>query len=86
MTCPTHSDERPVLTLLRQIDTLVGVAIGLAAAGRAVDLEGLDTSTGLLCAQVLDLAPSAGSSLRPALCKLQVRLDELSARLASAPA
>ena len=66
---------------LEQLQTTVALANGLAAAGRTIDLSGLESATGLLCAQVLDLPPSEGQVLRPALLSLHASIQQLLASL-----
>lgn len=60
---------------------LLRLAEGLAAAGRPVDLAGLDDRIGLLCAQALDLAPADGARLRGDLAALLRDLDALGVAL-----
>jgi hypothetical protein len=66
-----------VRATLARVSASVAVASGLAAAGRQIDLAGLDAATGLLCAQVLDLAQEDGASLRPAMQALNDRVAAL---------
>ncbi|MDR3474397.1 MAG: hypothetical protein P4M09_22335 [Devosia sp.] len=55
--------------------------------GRTVDLTGLDTQIGLLCAKALDLPAEDGRLVRPALISLLDKVDAVSAALAAnAPA
>jgi hypothetical protein len=61
--------------------TTVGVATGLVATGRAIDLAGLDGMAGRLCAQILDLPPELGVRFRPALLELDGRLAALHATI-----
>ena len=51
----------------------------MAAAGRAVDLAGLEHMAGTLCARVLDLPPAEGLGFRPALVELRCRITALEA-------
>ena len=75
---PRHPGPPPAAhTTLQRMAATVAVASGLAATGRPVDLAGLEASMGTLCAQVLDLVPSEGAALRPALQDLADRLAAL---------
>lgn len=60
---------------------MIRLAEGIAAAGRPIDLEGLDDTVGRICAQALDLPPEAGVRLRPGLAALVAALDRLSVAL-----
>lgn len=60
---------------------MLRLAEGIAAAGRPVDLAGLDDVLGRVCAQALDLPPALGAGLRPALAGLASDLDRLSLAL-----
>lgn len=55
---------------LRRLSTSIAIAQGLAASGRSIDLGGLESLTGLLCAQVMDLSHTDGSAIRPELVAL----------------
>ena len=68
---------------LRRLAAAIAVASGLAASGRAIDLAGLDSVAGLLCAQVLDLDPAEGSRMRPAVVELNQTVGALIATLTS---
>lgn len=80
---PLPAESALAATTLQSIHATVAIATGLAECGRAIDLSGLDSATGALCAQVLDLRPEDGSSLRTALVLLQERLAALSATVAA---
>ena len=77
------------------LDRVVGMAIGLtntlgiaralAESGRRIDLAGLDSQVGLLCARMLDLEPEEGRTARVALIRLRAELDALAALLARPP-
>jgi hypothetical protein len=58
------------------------MARGLAAAGRRVDVAGLDRAIGLLCAKSLDLPPEEGRQMRVVLIALLREVDALAATLA----
>ncbi|MGH7044705.1 MAG: hypothetical protein ACREFY_21580 [Acetobacteraceae bacterium] len=66
------------------LDTL-GVARALAETGRRLDLAGLDSQIGLLCARMLDLEPDEGRVARVELIRLRADLDALAAVLARPP-
>lgn len=80
---PLPAESALAASTLQRIHATVAIATGLAECGRAIDLAGLDSATGALCAQVLDLPPEDGSSMREALVQLQARLVALSATVAA---
>ena len=59
----------------------VRIAAALVAAGRKVDLDGIDDLIGRLCARALDLPPAQGTLLTDDLRKLLTEADTLHARL-----
>jgi len=60
------------------IASTLRMARALATAGRSIDLTGLDGIVGVLCAQILDIAPG----LAPALAQtMRSRLIEIAAQL-----
>jgi hypothetical protein len=60
---------------------MLRLAEGIVAAGRQVDLAGLEDRIGLVCAQALDLPPDEGVRLRPGLVALLRDLDALAVAL-----
>ena len=92
MAPPDHSfDASPLGRTSRLADGVFGalrMARALAAAGRPVDIRGLDRMTGLLCAKSLDLLPEDGRRMRVTLIALLAEVDALSRTLhaASPPA
>ena len=62
---------------LERATATVGIASGLVATGRIIDLAGLDALAGTLCAQVLDLPPALGAGFRPALAELDAKIAAL---------
>lgn len=70
--------------MLQHIAATVAVASGMAAAGRTVDLGGLDNTAGALCARVLDLPPAEGAGFRTALVELDARLATLATAIRGA--
>ena len=58
------------------------LAGALVEGGRRIDLAGLDSQVGLLCARALDLDPEEGRQVRADLIALREMLDALVARLA----
>lgn len=63
----------------------VRLSRAFASSNRPVDLAGLDSGIGLLCAKALDLPPDRGRQLRPRLVALRQEMDELSHALRSTP-
>lgn len=53
------------------------MAASLVAAGRAVDLAGLEDAVGRVCAECLDLPPEQGRAMRPLLIGLAQEVDQL---------
>ena len=79
-----HASYRvPAVGTLQRVSTTIAIAHGLAATGRNVDLQGLESAAGLLCAQVLDLPPNEGAAMSIGLCDLRSRLTDLSRILAA---
>lgn len=66
---------------LHHVSATIAVARGLATTGRTIDLAGIEAAAGRLCAQVLDLPPTSGVALRPALLELDTSLQALAALL-----
>lgn len=64
------------------ITRVAQLARTLVETERCVDLAGLETMVGLLCARALDLYPAQGRQVRPRLATLMLELDALSAALA----
>ena len=63
----------------------LGLAGALVEAGRRIDLAGLDSQVGLLCARALDLDPEEGRQVRADLMALRDIVDTLAALLARPP-
>lgn len=61
----------------RSLATTARLARALAEAGERIDLAGLTTHVGLLCAKALDLAPEQGREMRAELITLRGDLDAL---------
>jgi hypothetical protein len=83
---PSSDAETPigaVRTLAEDLTGLIGVAQALVEAGRAIDLSGLDSQIGLLCAKTLDLPPDEGRRVRPRLIALSGSVEALSRALAT---
>jgi hypothetical protein len=78
-------DSRVALeNLADTLATMIQVARALIETNRQIDLAGLETVMGRLCAGALDLPPEQGKMLRPRLNLLLAELDSLSAALAAA--
>lgn len=72
-------------TAIATLEGMLRVAMALVAAGRPIDLAGLDQRVGRVCAQALDLPPAEGRALRPRLAALLAGVEALAAQLAAAP-
>lgn len=70
-----------ILARIEEMDTTLAVATALAAAGRWLDLEGLEEEMTRLCGAVLMLPQADGRALRPAMAGLLARLEGLAAAL-----
>ncbi len=71
--------------LANGLRSTLGIARALAETGRRLDLVGLDSQVGLLCARVLDLEPDEGRAARVELIRLRADVDVLAAVLARPP-
>lgn len=78
---PLPSPSIAVQAALAHLDGLVAVATGMAEAGRAVSLAGLQDKAGALCAHILDLAPAEGALFRAPLVTLDGKLAALAAKI-----
>jgi hypothetical protein len=86
---PDKSDpvprQPPPLAAARELAQAIAgtlrVARGFLAAGRRVDLVGLEEPVGLLCARSLDLPPEQGRQMRVVLINLRRELDVLAETL-----
>lgn len=85
---PPHSYDAPaeVAALLQGVLATVDMAAGLTLGGRRVDVAGLDSAVGLLCAKALDLPPAEGHAACAGLFALLTQIDALSSALRSAGA
>jgi hypothetical protein len=72
------SSVAAVRNLAQAIAGTLRMARGFLAAGRQVDLTGLEDLVGLLCAKTLDLEPEQGRQMRVVLIELRRELDTLS--------
>lgn len=77
--------EEALHALADGLSKTIRLSRALASAGRAVDLAGLESGIGLLCAKALDLPPEHGRRFRPRLVLLRQDLDELGHALRSRP-
>ena len=67
--------------LAEQLTGMVTEATALLRAGCHVDLAGLESEVGLLCARSLDLPPDEGRRVRPWLVGLSGGIEALSQAL-----
>ncbi len=73
-----------LLTLAARLTRTVAVARALIAAGRVVDLTGLEDGVGLLCAKTLDLDRLDARQILPALLELTAQIDGLRGHIENA--
>ena len=66
-----HPPSNVAKDSIRRLATSIAVARGLVASGRSIDLGGLDSLAGLLCAQILDLEYAEATAIRPELITLR---------------
>lgn len=64
-------------SLAKALYATIGVACALARMGRSLDLTGLDTQVGFLCAKALDLIPEDGRELHQELIAVRLGLASL---------
>lgn len=76
-----HDAEAETIALSEKVRQTIALARGLTAAGRHVDLAGLDGMVGLLCAKALDLPADCGRAARPVIAAVLSELDGLSAAM-----
>jgi hypothetical protein len=82
--CAPDADEmrlRAAQAMAAGLLRTVRIAAALVAAGRTVDLDGIDDLIGRLCARALDLPPEQGLLLTDDLRRLLTESDTLHARL-----
>ncbi|MBX6376047.1 MAG: hypothetical protein IRZ13_17700 [Acetobacteraceae bacterium] len=84
----TNAAVAAALTAIESLDAILAVADALVAAGRRVDLSGLEAEAEALCSAVLTLGPrsAAARRLRLGLECLLRRVDRLRAGLTTVPA
>ena len=79
------NDEPPsiqtIIALHDRVIAILHTAGALTAAGRTVDLTGLDDLIGMLCAKVLDLPDAEARGLRASLCGIAAALETLNQAL-----
>ncbi len=81
-----QAEETPidaVRALAEELTKLVGLARALVDSNREVDLTGLDSEVGLLCAKTLDLPLDEGRWIRPRLIALFGSVEGLSRALSA---
>jgi hypothetical protein len=67
---------------LEAMSATLALAHGLVAAGRRVDLQGLDGEMGAICEAALELPAEEARLLRPRLIAIRAQIDELATALA----
>jgi len=70
-----------VLAAVETMAAMLSIATGLVAAGRKVELNGLEQEAARLCAAAVICPAAAAPALRGALVTLLARLDRLTAAL-----
>ncbi|MDE2006153.1 MAG: hypothetical protein KGI51_06275 [Rhodospirillales bacterium] len=80
-----ESPREQACALAGGLTQTLALARALAEAGRRIDLAGLDSQVGLLCARMLDLDPEDGRGARVELIRLRAELDALAAVLSRPP-
>ena len=86
MTAPHPHAPSPAAIIGAAIEAMGGtltVARALIAAGRRVDLGGLDREIATICAAAMALAEAEGRALRPLLLALERDIGLLEAALAA---
>lgn len=76
-----QQDGEAVRHMIAEVARLAEVAILLAKSGRQLDLTGLDSQVGLVCARALECKQGQGEELREALVSLRHNLENLSQSL-----
>ena len=79
-----ETDDAPLRaaqTMASGLLRTVRIAAALVAAGRRIDLSGIDDLIGRLCARVLDLPPEQGALMGEDLRRLLIEADILHSRL-----
>lgn len=80
-----HDDQAHISAMAEQARRMIALTRGLVVAGRDVDLAGLESGIGLLCAKALDLPLEQGRAARAELIQLIVELDLLSVAMRTTP-
>jgi hypothetical protein len=83
--CFPDAPGQAVRDFARSLAGTARLACALAEAGEQIDLAGLSTHVGLLCARALDLAPEQGREMRVELMTLRAGLDALAHALGLPP-
>lgn len=77
------SPPNAALLAIEQVSGFLRIARILIEDRRRIDLAGLDSEIGRLCAAVLDLDPAIGRSFKPRLFALLAEVETIEARLAA---
>jgi hypothetical protein len=83
--CFPDAPQEAVRNFARSLAGTARLARVLAEAGERIDLAGLTTHVGVLCARALDLAPEQGREVRAELVTLRGDLDALAHALGLSP-
>lgn len=81
--CAAHNTVASIKARGVQISKILCITSAMLRSGRSIDVAGLDTAVGQLCASCLDLQPHSGLAMRPflemTLRDLDALLDQLKA-------
>jgi hypothetical protein len=69
------------ISFCEAITHTISIARVMVDSGQTVDLTGLESGIGLLCAKSLDLPPALGRVFRPRLITVLAALDEMTLAL-----
>jgi len=81
---PTVTSQPHAASLaIEQVSGFLRIARILIEDGRRIDLSGLESEIGRLCAAVLDLEPQVGKRFKPRLSALLAEVETIEGRLAA---
>lgn len=77
-----RADPDALADAIEAMSATLALAHGLVAAGRRVDLQGLDGEIGAICDATLALTAEEARLFRPRLIAMRAQIDELAVALA----